>query len=118
MSTHHTETNKSKTPLIIGGVVAAAVVIGALVLLTDIDLTKTAKLPEVSVEGGQMPAVDVDVADIKIGSKKIDLKVPTIDVDLPKEGKEADDLGDNFDVDVDVDVDVDADAKIKKTPEN
>jgi len=97
---NHTE--KSNTPLIIGGVVAATLVVGALILFTDLDLTQTAELPEVSVEGGQLPAVDVDVADIDVGTKTIEVEVPTVDVDLPKEGQEADDLADNIDVDADL----------------
>ena len=86
---------------IIGGL--ALLALGAAAIYrTDIDLTQTAELPEVSVEGGQLPAVDVDVADIDVGSKDVEFSVPTLDVDLPQEGPEADDLGDNIDVDVDI----------------
>ena len=106
---HKDADNGSKAGWIIGGLALAAIAGAALIYLTDIDLTQTAKLPEVSVEGGQMPKVDMDVADIDIGTKKVDLKVPTIDITPPKEGPEADDLGDNLDVDVDVDVDADLD---------
>jgi len=102
---NHTET-KSRTPLIIGSLVAAAVIIGGLIIFTDLDLTSTGELPSVSVEGGELPTVDVDVADVNVGSKKLEVEVPTIDVDLPKEGQEADDLADNIDIDVDVDADV------------
>lgn len=103
MTEHTSKSNKS---LIIGGFVAAAAVIGGLIIFTDVDLTQTAKLPEVSVEGGQMPKMDVDVADVNVGTKTIEVEVPTVDVNLPKEGPEADDLGDNIKVDVDVDADV------------
>lgn len=99
----YNSTPKSKTPWIIGGVVALAVIAGV-ILLTDIDLTSTGSMPEVSVEGGEMPKVDVDVADVNVGTKTIEVEVPTMDVDLPKEGEEADDLADNIDVDVDVEV--------------
>ncbi|WP_017931128.1 hypothetical protein [Robiginitomaculum antarcticum] len=105
MSEYDTTTT-SKTPWIIGGVVALAVIVGV-ILLTDIDLTDTGSLPEVNVEGGEMPKVDIDVADVKVGTKKVDVKVPTIDIDLPEEGEEADDLADNIDVDVDVKVEPD-----------
>lgn len=97
---------KSITGWLVGGAAIAVLAIGAIVL-TDIDLTSTGSLPEVSVEGGEMPSVDVDVADVDVGTKTIEVKVPTMDVDLPKEGQEADDLADNIDVDVDVDADVD-----------
>lgn len=98
--------NKSKktTGLIIGGAVVIAA-IAAVVFLTDVDLTSTGELPTVSVESGEMPTVDVDVADVSVGAKEVDIKVPTIDIDLPKEGQEADDLADNIDVDVDVEND-------------
>lgn len=104
--TNYNENNSKKTTgFMIAGAVAVAAVAGV-ILLTDVDLTKTGELPTVSVDGGELPAIDVDVADVKIGSKKVDFKVPTIDVDLPKEGEEADDLADNIDIDVDVDADV------------
>ena len=106
---HKDENNGSKTAgWIIGGLALLAIGAAA-IYLTDIDLTQTAELPEVNVEGGQMPKVDVDVADIDVGSKEVDFRVPTIDITPPKEGPEADDLGDNLDVDVDVDVDADLD---------
>lgn len=99
----HTENKRSMKGWLIGGAAVAALAVGA-IILTDIDLTSTGSLPEVSVEAGEMPTVDVDVADVSVGTKTIEVEVPTMDVDLPKEGKEADDLADNFDVDVDVDV--------------
>lgn len=109
---YHTETkSKNKTGWIIGGVAILALGTAA-IYLTDVDLTQTAELPEVQVEGGQMPAVDVDVADIDVGSKEVSVEVPTIDIDPPKEGQEADDLADNIDVDVDADVDFDADVEM------
>lgn len=111
MSTH---TKSSTTGWILGGVAAVAIIAG-LIIFTDVDLTSTGELPEVSVEGGEMPGVDVDVADVDVGSKEVTVEVPTVDVDLPKEGEEADDLADNIDVDVDanVDADVDVDAEVE-----
>jgi len=109
MSNYNNELNETKskgyTGYIVGGIVAVAAIAG-LVLLTDVDLTKTGSLPTVSVEAGEMPAVDVDVADIDVGTKTMEVEVPTLDIDLPKEGQEADDLADNIDVDVDVDADI------------
>jgi len=119
-----TENNSSKTPWIIGGAVALVAIVG-LIVFTDVDLTSTGELPtvnadagelpEVRVEGGEMPSVDVeagemptidvDVADVNVGTKTIEVEVPTMEIDLPKEGQEADDLADNIDVDVDVDTD-------------
>ena len=86
------------------GALALLAIGAAAIYLTDIDLTQTAELPEVSVEGGQMPEVDVDVADIDVGSTEVDFRVPTLDVDLPEEERETDDLADDVDVDADLDV--------------
>lgn len=109
------ENKKSMAGWIIGGV--ALLALGAAVIyLTDIDLTQTAELPEVNVEGGQMPAVDVDVADIDVGSKEVTMEVPTIDIDPPVEENETDDLADDLDVDVDVDIDADADVELEDEP--
>ncbi|GLQ21154.1 hypothetical protein ACFFUB_06670 [Algimonas porphyrae] len=109
---YHTEDTSRKSPMgwIIGGV--ALLALGAAVIyLTDVDLTQTAELPEVSVEGGQMPAIDVDVADVDLGSEEVTVSVPTIDITPPQEGEEADDLADNIDVDVDVDADLDVEME-------
>lgn len=110
--TNYNDSNESKSKIgwIIGGVAVLAVGVAA-IYLTDVDLTQTAELPEVEVQGGQMPAIDVDVADVDFGTEEVTVKVPTIDVDLPKEGEEADDLADNLDVDVDVDVDADVEME-------
>ncbi|MGB6231713.1 MAG: hypothetical protein WBF53_16470 [Litorimonas sp.] len=103
---YHTEEKKGgATGWIIGGLAVLAAG-AALIYLTDIDLTQTAELPEVSVEGGQLPAVDVDVADIDVGTREMTVEVPTIDVDLPEEERETDDLADDIDVDADLDVDI------------
>ncbi|MGB3456856.1 MAG: hypothetical protein WBG08_06905 [Litorimonas sp.] len=106
------EDKKSATGWIIGGLALLALGAAA-IYLTDIDLTQTAELPEVSVEGGQMPAVDLDVADVDFGTEEVTVSVPTIDVTPPVEGEEADDLADNIDIDVDADLDVDADVEME-----
>ena len=100
---HQDEKKSGAAGWIIGGLALLALGAAA-IYLTDIDLTQTAELPEVSVEGGQMPKVDVDVADIDVGSREVDFRIPTIDVDLPEERRETDDLADDIDVDADLDV--------------
>jgi hypothetical protein len=108
--TDYDSNKSSKTGWIIGGV--AIIALGAAaILLTDIDLTQKAELPEVSVEGGQMPAVDMDVAEIETGTEEVTVEVPTIDVELPEEENETDDLADDIEVDVDADVDADVDIE-------
>lgn len=110
MSTYDNKNNttqKKSFPGWLLGLLALALIAIGLIIFTDLDLTKTGEMPEVSVEGGEMPAFDVDVADVTTGTKTIEIEVPTVGVDLPKEGYEADDLSDKIDVDVDADVDVD-----------
>lgn len=71
---------------IVGYIVAGVAVVGlaaAGLYLVDVDQTKEARLPDVdvSVEEGQMPAFDVDVADVEVGTKKTTVKAPTVDVE-------------------------------------
>ena len=103
---HKGKTTRNPTGYIVGGVVAIAAVAG-LILLTDIDLTETGSLPTVSVDAGEMPEINVDVADISVGTKTMEVEVPTVDIELPKEGQEADDLTDNMNVDIEVGVEPD-----------
>ena len=43
-------------------------------------------MPEVKVEGeAKLPKYDVEGPDVEIGKKKVEVEVPTIDVDLPEE---------------------------------
>ena len=57
----------------------------------DVDQTKEAELPDVDVNasGGQMPEFNVQGPDVDVGTKNTTVEVPTLDVDLPDEGKEA-----------------------------
>lgn len=50
--------------------------------LIDVDQNKEARLPEVSVEGGQAPSYDVDTADVNVGTKTESVPVPDVDVDV------------------------------------
>ena len=108
------ESKSSATGWIIGGIAILAIGAAA-IYLTDIDLTQTAELPEVEVEGGQMPEVDMDVADVDVGSEEVTVEVPTIDVDPPVEENETDDLAD--DLEVDVEADLDADVELENEPQ-
>lgn len=49
--------------------------------IIDFDQTQEGQLPEVNVEGGQLPKVDADVADVDVGTKNEVVEVPTINVD-------------------------------------
>lgn len=45
--------------------------------------TQDAKLPTVSVTGGQGPKFDADVAKVDVGTKNETVQVPTVDVQKP-----------------------------------
>lgn len=46
--------------------------------------TQEGEMPDVKVEGGQVPKYDVDAADVdvKTGTEKREVTVPTVDVDV------------------------------------
>lgn len=106
--------NGNKTGWIIGGVAIAAIAVGA-IILTDFDIEDGGSLPSVSVEGGELPETDLDVADVDVGTttEEVEVTMPTMDVDLPGEGDE-DDVNniDGIDGELDVDVDADVDADL------
>lgn len=63
-------------------VVLAVLLSGLLSAGCDVDQTRDGKLPDVDVEakGGQMPAYEVETADVDVGTKRSRLNVPDIDV--------------------------------------
>jgi hypothetical protein len=46
--------------------------------LVNLNQTREAKLPSVSVEGGQMPKFNADVAKVDVGTKNETVDVPTV----------------------------------------
>lgn len=91
------------------------ILLGSLSLATACEIRKTedGEAPSVSVQGGQVPEyevrktqegelpdVDVDVGeapeysvkgpDVRVGTEKREVTVPTVDVDLPKDDDEYD----------------------------
>jgi hypothetical protein len=75
----------ARTGLIVA-VVAVLVVIAAFAFgLIDINQTKETKMPEVKTEGGQMPAFDVDTADVDVGTTTETVELPKVEVDTTKE---------------------------------
>ena len=53
----------------------------------DVDQTEEAELPEVDVEGGNMPEFDVETADVDVGTEEVTVDVPTVDVDMPDDAE-------------------------------
>lgn len=50
----------------------------------DVDQTEEGSMPEVSVEGGNLPEYDVEPVDVQVetGTETQTVEVPTIDVDV------------------------------------
>lgn len=65
--------------LVLAGV-AAAWFAGLFTVQTDGAL----KAPQVSIEGGEVPSVNVDTADIDVGSRTTTVEVPTVEVTPPE----------------------------------
>lgn len=78
--------NGARAGIIIAIVAVLAIIAAFAFGLIDIDQTKDTKLPEVSVQGGQAPAFDVDTAKVDVGTKTENIKVPTVDVGTKDQG--------------------------------
>jgi len=77
---------KSNTGAIILGVIVAAAVIIGLLFATGFwsANVKEGSLPEVSVKGGDMPAVDVDSKKVVVGTKETTVDVPKVETEEKK----------------------------------
>lgn len=51
----------------------------------DVDKTQEGELPEVNVEGGELPAYDVEAPEVNVGTEVVPVVVPDIDVEMPAE---------------------------------
>ena len=49
----------------------------------DVDQTEEGSMPEVEVEGGNLPEYDVDAADVNVGTDTQQVIVPDVDVTDP-----------------------------------
>lgn len=76
--------NGARVGIIIAIIAVLAVIAAFAFGLIDIDQTKDTKLPEVSVQGGQAPAFDVDTAKVDVGTKKEDITVPKVEIGTTK----------------------------------
>ncbi len=58
----------------------------------DVDKVEDGEMPEVKVEGeAKLPEYDVDGPDVNVEKKKVEMEVPTIDVEMPKDEANEDD---------------------------
>lgn len=52
----------------------------------DVDKVEDGEMPEVKVEGEvKLPDYNVEGPEVTTGTKKVEIEVPTVDVDLPDE---------------------------------
>ena len=50
-----------------------------------VDQTEEGEVPDVEVEGGQLPEYDVDAADVDVGTDTTTVVVPDVDVNEPED---------------------------------
>lgn len=58
------------------------------IISCDVDKKEDGALPEVKVQvdgEAKLPKYEVKGPDVTVGKKKVEMEVPTIDVDIPKE---------------------------------
>ncbi|MEM7665308.1 MAG: hypothetical protein AAF250_05585 [Pseudomonadota bacterium] len=53
----------------------------------DVDQTEETELPDVEVEGGNMPEFDVETADVDVGTEEMTVEVPDVDVTMPDDAE-------------------------------
>ncbi|MGH7477497.1 MAG: hypothetical protein ACRELD_14620 [Longimicrobiales bacterium] len=60
--------------------------VGATLGACTAEQTEEGELPDVEVEGGNLPEYDVDAADVEVGTDTQTITVPDIDVSPPDTG--------------------------------
>jgi len=71
-----------KTTLTILLAAVAVLAVGAAVYMVDIDQTEEARLPEVQIEGGQLPEFEAEVGEVDLTREEVDVTVPDVDVSM------------------------------------
>jgi len=83
----------SKTKI---GSLSRVLLVAALVALPfsacDIDRTDEGELPEVEIEGGELPEYDVDTADVDVHTDEKTVTVPDVDVEMEEKTVEVPDV--------------------------
>ena len=53
----------------------------------DVEQTQEGELPDVEVtaEGGQLPAYDVETAEVDVKTETVPVEVPKVDIEMPNE---------------------------------
>lgn len=107
--THETDNAGKKILGVVIGAAALLAVGAAALYLVDVDQTQEARLPDVdvSVQQGQMPEFDVDVADVNLRSEDVNIEVPAMEVKTETK---------TIEVEVPVDMDVQTETKSLSIP--
>ncbi|HEY0627256.1 MAG TPA: hypothetical protein VGD10_11050 [Allosphingosinicella sp.] len=73
----------SRTILVILAIAALVLLVLLATGILNVNQTKEAKLPDVDVsaQGGQAPAFDVDAKQVVVGTKETNVSVPDVDVE-------------------------------------
>lgn len=53
----------------------------------DVDQTEEGEMPDVDVQGGNMPEYDVETADVDVGTEEKTVEVPDVDVTMPDDAE-------------------------------
>ncbi len=61
-------------------VMAAVVLLAMSMVACSVEKTEEGSLPEVSVEGGNLPEYDVETADVEVGTQTTTITTPDIDI--------------------------------------
>lgn len=77
--------NRSFKFLMPGVVLAAALGVTG----CDVEQTEEGEMPDVEVQGGNMPEYDVEGPDVDVGTQEKTVTVPDVDVDIPDDGDAA-----------------------------
>lgn len=80
-----TKPSGGRNVIIVVAVVALLALLAYALGLFNVEAEGDLKTPEVTVSGGEIPEVDVNTADIDVGTEPVTVDVPTVDVE-PAEG--------------------------------
>lgn len=63
------------------GVIAFALASTFALAACDVDKTQEGEMPDVEVQGGQLPQYDVDAPDVEVDTKDVTVPVPDVDIE-------------------------------------
>lgn len=69
---------------------AAATILTFGLTACDVEQTEEGDMPEVQVEGGELPEYDVDTADVDVTTEERTVEVPVVDVEEADAGEPGD----------------------------